>query len=401
MMKKFIIIRLNGFIFSLLVENGVIEDLHCQKEETENLLGNIYIGKVKKIVPNIQAAFIELSKGLECYYSINEKKQPFFTNKIGKKPLCVGDELLVQVSKDAVKTKVPSVTSDINLTGKYLVLTTSDQKLGISGKIPKEEKSQFREWLGEEIANAPFGCIVRTNAMSATKEEIFLEFTALKSEYESLVKKAATRTCFSCLKKALPSYLQDIQNMRQDGLLEIVIEDETLFQETAVYLEGYPLGGRPILTKYEDKLLPLHKLYNVEAELARILKEKVWLNSGAYLVIQPTEALTVIDVNTGKCILKKQDEENFLKINTEAAREIARQIRLRNLSGIIVVDFINMKKEEQWQELEKVLKRELKKDSVLTEFIDFTGVGLAEITRRKTRKPIHEIMEGALWEKKK
>ena len=346
-MKKLVIVRLNGFIFTLLIENGVIEDLHCQKEgETESILGNIYVGKVKKIVPNIGAAFVEITKGLECYYPIGEKSTPIFTNKAGKKALCAGDELLVQVSREAVKTKVPSVTSNINLTGKYLVLTTSDQKLGISSKIPKEEKSRLRRWLDADIAAAPFGCIVRTNAVGVPKEELFVELESLRREYETLLKKAETRTCFSCLKKALPSYLQDIRNVRQEGLLEIVIEDKEIYEETEQYLKNSQPSDLALLRKYADPLLPLHKLYNVENELIRILRERVWLDSGAYLVIQPTEALTVIDVNTGKCVQKRKDEEQFLKVNLEAAREIARQIRLRNLSGIIVVDFINMRGEE-------------------------------------------------------
>ena len=150
------------------------------------------------------------------------------------------------------------------------------------------------------------------------------------------------------------------------------------------------------LRLYEDKILPLHKLYGIEAHLDNALRERVWLKSGAYLVIQPTEALTVIDVNTGKCISKKKDDEAYLKINLEAAKEAARQIRLRNLSGIILVDFINLSKEEYMDELLRVFRQELQKDPIATSLVDVTKLQLVEVTRKKVRKPLHEIVTA--WE---
>ena len=146
MERKLIITNWNDHVLTSVLENGEIVEFHCSKEDEKNeaVLGNIYVGKVKNIVPNIGAAFIEIAKGVECYYAVAENKNPIFTRKIGKKPLCIGDELLVQVSKEAVKTKVPTVSSNLNFTGKYAVLTTGDTRIGISTKLPKESREYFQ-----------------------------------------------------------------------------------------------------------------------------------------------------------------------------------------------------------------------------------------------------------------
>ena len=174
-------------------------------------------------------------------------------------------------------------------------------------------------------------------------------------------------------------------------------------QKLDIWLKSTIKLARPVLTKeqkedldklrhYEDRLLPLHKVYSIEKHIEQALKEYVWLKSGAYLVIQPTEALTVIDVNTGKNISKKKDDETYLKINMEAAKEAARQIRLRNLSGIILVDFINMDKAEYTERLLVDFEKMLKKDPVVTTLVDMTKLQLVEVTRKKVRKPLHEVL---------
>ena len=174
--------------------------------------------------------------------------------------------------------------------------------------------------------------------------------------------------------------------------IEIVVEDVELYEEIKTFLEKHQPEDLKNLKLYQDKLLPLHKLYSLEKEIEHALNERVWLKSGAYLVIQPTEALTVIDVNTGKCVSKKKDDETMLKINLEAAREAARQIRLRNLSGIIVIDFINMDNENSMQALLEFFQRELKKDAITTTLVDVTKLQLVEVTRKKVRKPLHEAV---------
>ena len=389
MERKLIITRWKEQVLTSLLENGEIVEFHCSPNETKEqaVLGDIYVGKVKNIVPNIGAAFVEVAKGVECYYALDENETPIFTQKIGKKPLCIGDELLVQVSKEAVKTKVPTVSGKLSFTGKYAVLTTGDTRIGISSKLPKESREHFQK-LAASYQSDAYGFIIRTNAKDVLKAEL----EQLIQEYKELVKIAGTRVCYSCLKKAPKQYLSELKNIYQDGLKEIVIEDPILYEETIAYLKMYQPEDLGKVHRYEDTLLPLDKLHNIERKLEDALKERVWLKSGAYLVIQPTEALTVIDVNTGKCISKKRDERTYLKINIEAAKEVAKQIRLRNLSGIILVDFINLSGKELMAELVDVFQKELRKDPISTTFVDITKLQLVEVTRKKVRKPLKEAI---------
>lgn len=393
MNRKLIITRLKEKIVTAVIENEKIAELHCSsQEEGQTLqLGNIYVGRVKNIVANINAAFIEVSGGIECYYAINENPIPIFTKKIGKKPLCIGDELLVQVSKEAVKTKAPTVTSKLNLTGKYAVLTYGDTRAGVSNKIDKSEKERLLP-LAKTYTTEDFGIIMRTNAKEAETEVLQNELQRLVMQYEKLISQAPTRICFSCLRNAPREYLVELRDIYQEGLTDIIVEDKTIYEEVKAYLSSEQPEDLDKLRLYEDKLLPLHKLYSIETHLTNAMKEYVWLKSGAYLVIQPTEALTVIDVNTGKCVSKKKDEETYYKINLEAAQEVARQIRLRNLSGIILIDFINLSNQEYMDALLCMFDRELKKDPIATTLVDVTKLQLVEVTRKKIRRPLHEVM---------
>lgn len=391
MNRKIVITKLDEKIITALFENEKAVELHCTKQEDYHAveLGNIYIGKVKNIVGNIDAAFIEIAKGVECYYAISENKEPIFTHKAGKKPLCVGDELLVQISKEAVKTKVPTVTSKLSFTGKYGVLTSGDTRIGASGKLEKEERERLKG-LAREFASEKYGLIIRTNAKNVDNAALRTEIEQLIKEYERIVESAKTRVCFSCLKRAPREYLTELKNVPQEGLSEIVIEDPALYEEVKNYLEVYQPEDLMKLHLYEDKLLPLVKLYRIEKVIEDALKERIWMKSGAYLVIQHTEALTVIDVNTGKHIDKKKDDNTYFKINMEAAKEAAIQIRLRNLTGIILIDFINLSGKELTDELLAFFEKELKKDPIATTLVDITKLQLMEVTRKKIRKPFHE-----------
>ena len=394
MNRKLVITSLEEKIITATIENDIVVELHCAEKESANAiprLGNIYVGRVKNIVANINAAFIEIENGIECYYAIAENSTPFFTKKIGKKPLCIGDELLVQISREAVKTKAPTVTSELNFTGKYAVLTHGDTRIGASTKLSKSDKERLIN-IASQYKTESFGIIMRTNAKDAEEDVLNTEIVNLINEYNDIIQKAPTRTTFSCLKKAPKEYLTELKNIYQDGLTEIVVEDQGIYDEVKDYLQKEQPEDIEKLRLYYDKLLPLHKLYSIEKRLEDALKEYVWMKSGSYLVIQPTEALTVIDVNTGKNISKKKDDETYLKINLEAAREAAKQIRLRNLSGIIIVDFINMNKKEYTEQLLSEFESLLKRDPIATTLVDMTKLQLVEVTRKKVRKPLHELM---------
>ena len=394
MNRKLIITKLNNRIITTVFENDEAVEIHCANQETDCVvaLGNIYIGKVKNIVGNIGAAFVEIANGVECYYSIEENKSPIFTHKVGTRPLCIGDELIVQISKEAIKTKAPTVTGKLSFTGKYAVLTSGDTRIGASTKLQREERERLTA-LAKEFTSQEYGIIMRTNAKDVDEDILRHEIKMLVGEYRNVMKAGETRVCFSCLKKAPAKYLTDLKNINQEGLTDIIIEDVELYEDTKAYLDNYQPEDLKKLRYYQDKLLPLHKLYSIEKLVENALKERVWLKSGAYLVIQPTEALTVIDVNTGKCIDKKWDNKAYLTINKEAAREVAKQIRLRNLTGIILIDFINLSEQAYMEELLAFFEKELRKDPIATTLVDVTKLQLVEVTRKKIRKPFHESMD--------
>ncbi|SHJ89450.1 ribonuclease E/G [Hespellia stercorisuis] len=397
MERRVIITKLNKQILTSIMEDGEIVEIHCSDDPVESkgsrhILGNVYIGRVRNIVANIGAAFIEIEPGIECYYALDKNPQPFFTRKIGKKPLCIGDEMLVQISKEAVKTKAPTVTSAVSLTGRYVVLSMGNPKIGVSGKIGREKRAELIA-LMEPCRNEEYGFVVRTNAKDAPHEEIVCEAERLIKVYRHLRETAGMRTCFSCLYQAPEAYLTDLKNLYQEGLKEYVVEDTALHSQIAEYLGQEQPENLEKLRLYQDRQLPLHKLYSIDTVLGRALREKVWLKTGGYLIIQPTEALTVIDVNSGKSISGRKAQDAYRKINLEAAAEAAKQMRLRNLSGIILIDFINLEEKEAMNELLNTLRKYLIKDPVQATLVDVTKLQLVEVTRKKVRKPLHESVK--------
>ncbi len=405
MSNRYVITRLNFnnkevLVYAVFDEKMHIQEITCEQTAYTSILGNMYIGKVKDIVPNLNAAFIDIGSGITCYYSLEDYKHPVFTHKIGKKPLCIGDELIVQVTKEAIKTKFPVVTTNLNFTGKYLVLTTENTSLGVSAKLPKDKRSMLKEYftnlmkedeMTSHIADSSgkkrtFGIILRTNSKDADMQELKDEYELLKEEYKMLVDTGIHKTPFSLLKCAKPFYLKELEGVPFQEEDEIITDCEDIYDE----LKHCTALSNTKLRFYEDKVYPLNKLYSIESGIQEALHEKVWLKSGAYLIITPTEALTVIDVNSGKNIKGKNPQENFLKINKEAAIEIARQLRLRNISGICVVDFINLTGREAMDDLMHTFRMALKADRVPTNLIDITKLGLVELTRKKIRSSLAE-----------
>ncbi len=396
MKRKILIEKKEDQVRTFLLENDTVVEIHCadfeRKEPGKHQIGDIYIGKVKNIVRNIGAAFIEIESGVNCYYDIKDAENAVFTTKIGKKPLCIGDELVVQISKEAVKTKAPTVTSNISLTGRYAVVTHGNTRIGVSSKLPKKMREEYKEQL-QKYQNERFGIIVRTNAKDVCVREVEEEIEKLRSEYERIVETAPTRTCFSCLKSAPPSYITNLKNVYTEGLEEIVVGDSDLYTSIQSHFASEFPEKTGLLRLCDDPDFPLGKRYSTETILEKALREKVWLKNGGYLVIQPTEALTVIDVNSGKSIGKEKDEAGIMKINLEAAREAAHQIRLRNLSGIIIVDFINLEKKENVSLLLKEFRGFLSRDPIQTTLVDITPLNLVEVTRKKVRKPLYETVQ--------
>lgn len=393
MKRKILIEKTEGQIRTFFLENDEIVEIHCAPADEESagrhLLGNIYVGKVKNIVSNIGAAFVEIESGVNCYYDMKDAEHAVFTHKIGKKPLCIGDELVVQISKEAVKTKAPTVTGNISFTGRYAVLTHGNTRIGVSSKIPKKVREEYKERL-RQFQNDRFGIIVRTNAKDAPFQDVLDEISRLKAEYEKIMSAAPTRVCFSCLRSAPPSYISDLKNVYMEGMEEIIVGDPELYTRIQAFFAAEIPEKEGLLRLYDDSAFPLGKLYSTQTAIEKALREKVWLRNGGYLVIQPTEALTVIDVNSGKSAGKGKNEEGILKINLEAAREAARQIRLRNLSGIIIIDFINLESEENVGLLLKEFRMRLAGDPIQTTLVDITPLNLVEVTRKKVHRPLYE-----------
>lgn len=376
-----------------LSEEERIVEIRLESDQEKSILGNIYTGQVENIASNIQAAFVQIEPGKRCYYPLAEAQRAVFSaGRKGNGPLRPGDELLVQVSRDAMKGKLPALTSNLNFTGRYLVLTTGDKKFGLSSKLALEDRHRLSGWLKEEAErpDKEFGIIVRTNAADASKEEILKELEWLKGRYHKAVVQGRNRTCFSLVLETEPFYVAAVRDAYGRDLEEIITDVPEIREMILGYLEEISPELKEKLRFYQDKLLPLYKLYRVETALDAIQKEKVWLNSGGFLVIQQTEAFVSIDVNSGKYTGKKKMEETFRKINLEAAAEIGRQLRLRNLSGIILIDFINMENPDHRDELFHVLQKLLRKDPVKSRAIDITPLHILEMTRKKVRRPVIE-----------
>ncbi|MCH1983523.1 ribonuclease E/G [Ruminococcus sp. OA3] len=366
-------------VMAVLDETGVLE-LQVHPLEDDTILGNIYIGKVNKVMPEIKGAFIDIKPNFPCYLSLDECET---------RGLKAGDELLVQVEQEALKSKVPKVTVNLNLAGKFMVVTLGRKELGISSRLDRDVRRSLKKWM-EPYKREDCGIIMRTNAAGASEEEILKELSELYQRLDTVLLKGRTRTCYSLVEQAVPYYIQELKNLKDGELEKFITDIPEIYESINSYLTEYQPGSSRMLQFYEDRLLPLHKLFSLEREVSNALRQKIWLRSGGFLVIQQTEAFVAIDVNSGKYSGKKKASETYRKINLEAAREIARQLRIRNLYGIILVDFINMDNPDHQDELLHVLSACCKKDPVKTNVIDMTRLQIVEITRKKTRKSLHE-----------
>lgn len=400
--QTYVVSRRGSQIFSFLLNGSKAVEIHCDACREDSILDEIYIGKVQNIVKNISAAFVEIAPGTVCYLPLEDLKHPVYTKKGTSHNIQQGDELLVQVKREGIKTKAPAVTTNLTLHGKYALLTTGNTQISVSSKLSKEEKERLLRVVkdnssadngsleGMSAGERAYGWLLRTNAGGASPEVIKKDLLRLQTKYGELMKTAQYRTCFSCLLARPSAYLKRLGDLYTEEVDEILTDDRELFEQMTEYFQENQPEDTVKLRFYEDRLLPMEKLYSLDHHLKEALGERVWLKSGGYLVIQPTEALTVIDVNTGKFTAGKKKEAAFLKLNQEAALEAARQIRLRNLSGIVIIDFINMEETESETQLLRTLDGALRLDPIRTTLVDMTKLSLVEITRMKKERPLYE-----------
>ncbi len=396
---KLLIITYKQKTLVLLIRDNRLISVRVYEEDSSSTVGNIYVGRVQSIAENINAAFVEIDKNTPCFLPLSHVVQPHVLNRTYDDKLKAGDELIVQVLRDAVKTKQPVLTTKISIPGTYLVLSDGFEQLGMSGKLSDYNKKRITDFLLTEgmidhnkrcASMNHMGMVVRTNAgtLSEDMSPLLEEWNFLKEELESLITGASHRTCFSCLRCNKKGYIDDLKNYYTSEFDEIITDCADIYYELQDYYEGQI--KTPPIRYYQDEY-PLEKLYSIQTLLDRALNSRVWLKSGGYLIIEPTEALTVIDVNTGKFEAGKDREETFYHINMEAAKEIALQLKLRNISGIIIVDFINMDTAEHNKALLDKLAALVKEDSVKTTVVDMTPLGLVEITRKRISKPLREL----------
>lgn len=387
-MKQFVFTEWNKKKLGILFEDGKAMEIRCY--EADSILGNVYRARVSNLSPNINAAFVDIKKGESCYLSMDDYH--------GEK-LKVGDLVTVQVVRDKIKTKRYALTTDISLQGDYAV-TTLFAPVGVSSKITDsarkkelktlmqnlliaEQDAQFYLAEGnvaeiERIKKLTLGGIIRTQAEHAEDAAITREIEGQARLLYSIMKKSEYATQYTCLYHTEVEYIKDIRRMHALQDVEIVTD----IPEVTEAIPKLPL--------YTDEYT-LTLRYSLASLLEKTLSKRAYLKSGAYLVIEPTEAMTVIDVNSGKSIKGKNAEDQFLKINIEAAKEIARQLRLRNISGIVMIDFINMKEESHNHELMKNLAEYVRTDPVWTTVVDMTKLGLVELTRQKGKRALHEV----------
>lgn len=373
--------RICAFCF----RNNRLEALHV--DTGESLLNSIYIAKVKNISKNINAAFVELFDGQMAFLPLDDAIGCSFISSADRR-LREGDEIPVQIIREAVKTKDPVVTTKLSISGAYAVISLDKRKGGFqfSKKLSIAKKEAIKEALCDFDLPTDYAVVIRTGVEQLDcYDNLKSELTVLISMMDDLVLKARTRTCFSQIYEGVPSYIEYLHHIADSDYEEIVTDVQMIHEA----LKTSYKGNMPI--RFYIDSFPLSKLYSVDSKMEELFAKRVNLKSGANLIIEYTEAMTVIDVNTAKCITKKDKDTLIYKINLEAAEEIARQLRLRNLSGIIIVDFINMENEQYQVDLIAELKRLLKFDPVPCNYIDITSLGLVEITRKKVQKPIYEV----------
>ena len=391
--NRLVITKYKQGVLSFLMQNNRMQSVSFYKEHKEGDIGNIYVAKVINIVPNINAAFIYYQPNMRGYLPLNAHYTPILLNRTYDGRILAGDEIIVQMEKEAIRTKDAVFTTNLSLSGKYCVVTNANNKKGVSNKISKNYKNALQQTIPE---NTDLGLIVRTNAQQLIESDpdycniLQKEYKMLLSQMETLISTGVHRTCYSLLYKAPDAYLTDIRDAYFDKYDIIITDEQYLYDQLTSFLGSYSSEMASMLTLYTDSSYSLKKLYSIDTKMQELLVPKVWLKSGAYLVIEQTEAMYVIDVNSGKNNASKSNAEYIFNINIEAAHEIIRQISLRNLSGIIMVDFINMEDPDKNEQLLNELRKLAKQDRILTTIVDMTPLGLIEITRKKTKKALKE-----------
>ena len=386
-----------------VVENGALQELHVERALERGLVGNVYLGKVQRVLPGMQSAFIDIGLDKAAFLHVADVWHPPAEGETisaarsaqGQIPIerqvFEGQSLVVQVVKDPMGSKGARLSTQISIAGRMLVFLPQDDHVGVSQKIPLEQREQLRVRMQALAGSEGGGFILRTNAEDASDTELADDIRYLR--------KAWARTKAASLRVPAPSLLHQDLNLMQRVLRDLVGEGTQAIRvdsgEQCEALRAFGLEFMPAaaakLQRYKGER-PIFDLFGIDEDIARALARRVDLKSGGYLVIDQTEALTTIDVNTGGFVGARNFDDTIFKTNLEAAHAIARQLRLRNLGGIVVADFIDMVREDHRQQVLDALRQQLQRDRVKTTLGGFSQLGLVEMTRKRTRDSLAHML---------
>ena len=391
-----------------LLENGVLAEIHIERSSDEAAAGNIYKGRVLRVLPGMQAAFVDIGlekaaflhgsdivdydsrddDGDEVQYE--DGKPPRDNTPIEKK-VKKNDELIVQIAKEPMGTKGARITSHVSLPGKYLVYMPSGYQIGVSKRIANDkERRRLRDIVGK-AKSGDGGIIVRTSCQGQSKEDITADVKRLTGAWQDIRERGAKTKAPAILHSDLDVVLRSVRDMLSRDVDEIALDSKEDHERTKAFVEDF-LPERADRVKYYDSLEPIFDHYGVEEQINRAMDPKVWLKSGGYLVIDQGEALTMVDVNTGRFVGKRSQEETVLQTNLEAVTEIVSQLRMRNIGGIIILDLIDMEDASSRRKVMDLLEADLAKDKARTSILRISELGLVEMTRKRTRENLERLL---------
>lgn len=386
-----------------VIENGVLQELHLERTLARGIVGNIYKGKVVRVLPGMQAAFVDigLTKNGFLHAADIAKTDPAFAESETKKDIPSinqlvreGETVEVQVLKDPIGDKGARLTTELSLPSRNLVYMPKSSGIGISTKIEAEpERQRLKNLVNSAIEQNKIsgGLIVRTVAESSNEREIHYDLDLLQRVWSHIQKKMSAAPTATLIHEDIPLSLRTIRDLAHDDLEIIRIDSKESYDKAIEFSQEFI----PEITnriEYYPGEQPIFGLYSVEEEIQKALDRKVELKSGGDLIVDQTEAMTTIDVNTGSYVGSRNYEQTLYKTNLEAATEIARQIRLRNSSGIIIVDFIDMQNDQHKQQVLNALKSAISKDRVKIQITEMSPLGLVEITRKRTRESLEHLL---------
>ena len=377
----------------VVLEGPVLVEHYVAKSDRKSIVGNVYLGKVRNVLPGMEAAFIDFGEGKNGVLYAGDIN--FSEHDLKGKPKRIenafhtGDSVLVQVVKDAMGHKGARLTNEISLAGRYLVLAPSEDVRGISRRLPDDERRRLREIIGDLRPDGT-GIIVRTAAEGATEDDIKGDIDRVKAIWDEIDTNRLAGAAPTLVYEEPPLVIRVIREHFTRDFKRLLIDDPEIHKQVLDYLAGTEADLVEKVTLYKDELA-LFERYHVEDQLRKALDRRVWLPSGGHIVIDRTEALTVIDVNTGRFVGSTNLEETVLQNNLESAEEIARQLRLRDIGGIIVIDFIDMESLKHQESVLRRFKEHLAKDKTRSQVFEVSHLGLVEMTRKNVSAGLLEL----------